>query len=556
MQQPVHYVSHVLRGPKICYPPIERLALALVLTAQKLRPYFQAHTIRVVTDQPLRQTLSNFDTSGRMLQWSVELNEFDIQYSPRTTVKAQVLADFISELMPEDQAAGRRSGRGTWTLHVDGSSTSEGAGVSFVLKGYSGEAYERSLQLKFRATNNEAEYEALLHGLRLALELHVGDLEVFSDSQLVTGHINGSCEARDPTMISYLVERADALAKSASTRTPESVPTTESMVVLTIPTHEVTETNLPPNWIEEILRYKAGGKEPDDPAAARWLRRTRAWYCIIGGRLYRRAFSQPLLCCLAPSEAEAILAELHEGICREHVEAEPLASITKRHVQNFTWRNIITRFGIPRAIITDNGTQFNNSKFKAYYQSYGIQLKFSSVAHPQTNGQTEVMNRAIIEGLIKRISGAHRAWVDELPSVLWAMRTTPKAASGESSFSLAYGTEAVPPPEMEFPTLHTSHYERRHSEEGLRANLDLLEERRAEAHLRTLAYKKATARMYNRRVCQRPIQVIDLVLRKTEVSNPAQPRGKLTPNWEGPYQSTTWCEKAPTGSKQWREAPS
>ncbi|XP_064979732.1 uncharacterized protein LOC135622030 [Musa acuminata AAA Group] len=110
------------------------------------------------------------------------------------------------------------------------------------------------------------------------------------------------------------------------------------------------------------------------------------------------------------------------------------------------------------------------------------------------------------------------------------MQTTPKATSGESPFSLAYRTEAVLPSKMVFPTLRTSHYERRHLEEGLQTNLDLLEERRALAHLRTLAYKKATARIYNRRVHPRSIQVRDLVLRKAEVSNPAQASGKLAPN--------------------------
>ena len=108
------------------------------------------------------------------------------------------------------------------------------------------------------------------------------------------------------------------------------------------------------------------------------------------------------------------------------VEAEPLASITEERVRGFTWKNIITRFGIPRVIITDNGAQFNNPKFKTYCKLYRIQLRFSSIVHPQTNGQTEVMNRAILEGLKKRVSGARDAWVDELPSVLWAMQTTPK----------------------------------------------------------------------------------------------------------------------------------
>ena len=112
------------------------------------------------------------------------------------------------------------------------------------------------------------------------------------------GHINGSCEARDPTMVSYLMEvkrlthrfghlsvtripraqneRANALAKSASAYTPESVPATKSMAAPTIATHEVAETNLPPNWVEEILRYKAGGEEPKDLATTRQLRQAQA----------------------------------------------------------------------------------------------------------------------------------------------------------------------------------------------------------------------------------------------------------------------------------------
>ncbi|XP_009407577.2 uncharacterized protein LOC103990226 [Musa acuminata AAA Group] len=145
------------------------------------------------------------------------------------------------------------------------------------------------------------------------------------------------------------------------------------------------------------------------------------------------------------------------------------------------------------------------------------------------------MNRAILEGLKRRISSVHGAWVDELPNVLWAMQTTPKTTSGESPFSLVFGTEAALPPKMVFLTLRTSNYEQGDSEKGLQANLDLLEERRAKAHLRTLAYKKVTARVYNRKVRPRLIKVRDLVLRRAEVSDPTRARGKLAPNWEGPY---------------------
>ncbi|XP_064940651.1 uncharacterized protein LOC135594168 [Musa acuminata AAA Group] len=140
------------------------------------------------------------------------------------------------------------------------------------------------------------------------------------------------------------------------------------------------------------------------------------------------------------------------------------------------------------------------------------------------------MNRAILEGLRRRTSGVHGTWVDELLSVLWAMQTTPKTASGESPFSLAFGTEAVLPPEMVFSTFRTSGYKQDDSEEGLRAHLDLLEERRAKAHLRTLAYKKAVARIYNQRVRPRPIKIRDLVLRKAEITDPTRTGGKLAPN--------------------------
>ncbi|XP_065035978.1 uncharacterized protein LOC135671746 [Musa acuminata AAA Group] len=131
---------------------------------------------------------------------------------------------------------------------------------------------------------------------------------------------------------------------------------------------------------------------------------------------------------------------------------------------------------------------------------------------------------------------AQSAWVDELPSILWSLRTTPKAAIGESPYSLSFGTEAVLPPEMVFPTPRTAGYDERVSTPGLRADLNLLEARRANAHLKDLSYKRAVARIYNRKVRPRPIKLGDLVLRRAEVSDPTRARGKLAPNCEGPYR--------------------
>ena len=97
VQQPVYYCSRALRGAEERYSKMEKLILALVSTARKLQPYFQAHTIEVPTEHPMKQILHKPETSGRLIKWAIELSEFDIRYKPRTTVKGQVLADFIME---------------------------------------------------------------------------------------------------------------------------------------------------------------------------------------------------------------------------------------------------------------------------------------------------------------------------------------------------------------------------------------------------------------------------------------------------------------------------
>ena len=96
-QKPVYFVSHVLRDAETRYPPLEKLSFALIIAARKLRPYFQTHPIRVLTSSPIKKALTNFNSSGRMLTWAIELFEFDITYLPRTALKSQVLADFVAE---------------------------------------------------------------------------------------------------------------------------------------------------------------------------------------------------------------------------------------------------------------------------------------------------------------------------------------------------------------------------------------------------------------------------------------------------------------------------
>uniref|UniRef100_A0A2N9HZD1 RNA-directed DNA polymerase n=1 Tax=Fagus sylvatica TaxID=28930 RepID=A0A2N9HZD1_FAGSY len=124
-QLPVYYTSRALRGVDEKYPPMEKLAFVLVMALRKLRPYFQAHTVIVLTNHPLRKAMNKPDTTRRLIQWSIELREFDIDYRPRTAIKAQALADFIAEFTSkDDKPIDKEESRASrWTIHADGSST-------------------------------------------------------------------------------------------------------------------------------------------------------------------------------------------------------------------------------------------------------------------------------------------------------------------------------------------------------------------------------------------------------------------------------------------------
>ncbi|KAK2998728.1 hypothetical protein RJ639_022763 [Escallonia herrerae] len=334
----------VLQDVETRYPRIDKVALALVTSARKLRPYFQSHTIVVLTDQPLGKVLQNPDASGRLVNWSVELGEFDIKYQSCAAIKAQALSDFVVECtIPEDpQQLILSEVSDPWLLYVDGSSKLGNSGAGLILI------------------------------------------------------------------------------------SPEKFK------------------------IEVLLEE----------------------------------------CCLS------------------------------------LWGSKIT----------DNGKQFDNSNFRSFCEGLSICLRFTSVAHPQSNGQTENMNRSILQGLKRKLEDAKGAWVDELPKVLWAYRTTPHSVTGETPFLLCFGTEALLPVEVGLPTVRVLQFSEAENEENLRGNLDLLDDVRAQALDRVISTKQRVARFYNRRVRMRIFRVGDLVLRKLEVSDPKAAVGKLSPNWEGPYK--------------------
>ena len=198
-QLPVYYVSQAFQGAESGYPRIEKIAFALIVASRKLRQYFQANPILVLTDQPIKKSINKPEVVGRMVQWAIKLSQFDIENHPRTTIKAQALADFIAEFtFPDEDSLTNEAER--WTIQTDGSLAQRRGEVGVVLTTPDGEILKYVVQLKFPATNNEAEYEGILTGLRLGKALGVKNLLVQNDLKLVIGQIKGKYEANEERM--------------------------------------------------------------------------------------------------------------------------------------------------------------------------------------------------------------------------------------------------------------------------------------------------------------------------------------------------------------------
>jgi transposase InsO family protein len=175
------------------------------------------------------------------------------------------------------------------------------------------------------------------------------------------------------------------------------------------------------------------------------------------------------------------------------IEAVPVTSADAASAVNFI-KGIIFWFGVPHNIVTDNGSNFTSREFKEYCEGVGIKLQFASVAHPQTNGQVEKANGLICNGIKKRLltplEKARHTWVDELPSVLWSLRTTPNIATQETPFFLVHGAEAVLPIEIEHNSPRVMKYEEETARKALEDDVDALDEARDVALSRVTAYQQ------------------------------------------------------------------
>ncbi|XP_022893838.1 uncharacterized protein LOC111408295 [Olea europaea var. sylvestris] len=292
-----------------------------------------------------------------------------------------------------------------------------------------------------------------------------------------------------------------------------------------------------PSWMDPIVDFINHGNLPEDPRAAGSIRSKAPRYCMIEGVLFRRSLTLPYLRCLKPSESSQALEEVHEGICGNHqgaraldfklirygyywptmkkdaqdyvkkwdklkfvavaveyfttwVEAEPLETILEPKLRTFIWRSIICRFGIPKVLITDNGSEVQEVPGLMSYRPY-----------------------------FRRIERPTKPLRGKPPSCwLWVLRPPYLLKSGcPAKEDLS--------PKMQGTPLNIS---------TTTEHLDLLEEVRDQATLRMASYQDKIAKYFNKKVRMRRFRAADLLLRRAEAANYAP--GKLGPVWEGPFE--------------------
>ncbi|XP_022032914.1 uncharacterized protein LOC110934027 [Helianthus annuus] len=576
-QTPIYYISRVLAGPETRYPTLEKLVLALVHATRRLRRYFQAHRVQVLTNYPLQQVLHKPEISGRLAKWAIELGTLDIEYQKRTAVKGQVIADFLAEI-PEGEAIvdpvvqdipESSTARQTWKLYTDGSSSGKGSGAGLILISPDAIRLMYALRFDFECSNNEAEYKALLAGLRMAKSMGAARVDAYVDSLLVNNQVNETYEAKDESVAKYLAKTkeimdsfdnvtlnhvhrgknqiADALSKLATSGMEKKVKV-ETLQTPSIEPRNVSAVTMEdPCWYTPILRFLETGELPPAKGEAQKIQ-TKALHCqkfapqtirpknslvpVTAAWPFQK-WAVDIVGPFPPAPGKLKYLIVAVDYFTKWVEAKPLAKIMADNAKKFLWEHIVCRFGLPLYLVSDNGTQFTDRIFQEWCTNLHIQQIFTSVAHPQGNGQVERTNRSLLDGIKKRLGHEGSSWVEELPNVLCAHRTMPKTSNNETPFSLTYGAEAMIPAEAGLPSLRRLNTGD-DNDKSLREGLDLLEERREAAAISEAKYKKALEKYYNKRVAKQNFKAGDYVMRDNEASR-VEPSGKLGPNWEGPY---------------------
>ncbi|GKC70774.1 reverse transcriptase domain-containing protein [Tanacetum coccineum] len=300
-QMSIYFVGRALQLPKVNYTPMEKLIIALVNAARRLRRYFQAHLVAVITDQPIRQILSRIENSERLAKQAIEL---EVPTGEINQVEEAEASEEVAEV---------------WKLFIDGSSNEGGSRAGLILTNPDGVEFTYALRFEFKASKNEAEYEALLVGLRIADSMGVKHIEAFVDSKLVANQINNLYQAKEEAMQLYMSKAKDLAARFRSfsiTQVPRNqnkqadALSKMAFVSFSHLTKEVLVEILPcksikgievmeiveeegDTWMTPIKEYLEKGTLPEEMGKARRLRTRARQYMMLEGTLYRKSFLGP-----------------------------------------------------------------------------------------------------------------------------------------------------------------------------------------------------------------------------------------------------------------------
>nr|AAX95395.1 Reverse transcriptase (RNA-dependent DNA polymerase), putative [Oryza sativa Japonica Group]ABA92966.2 retrotransposon protein, putative, unclassified [Oryza sativa Japonica Group] len=488
------------------------LSRRLLDAETRLRHYLLSNECTVICKADVvKYMLSAPILKGRIGKWIFTLTEFDLRYESPKAIKGQAIADFIVD--HRDDSIGSVE-IVPWTLFFDGSVCTHGCGIGLVIISPRGTSFEFAYTIKPYATNNQAEYEAVLKGLQLLKEVEADVVGIMGDS------------LPNPTQLASRKLRYKALKY---TLLDDELYYRKIDGVL-LKCLSVDQAKVAIGEFGAIQRAPASAMNP-----------------IIKSRSFRGWGIDMIGMINPPSTKGHKFILVTTDYFTKWVEAIPLKKVDSVHAIRFVQEHIIYRFGIPQTITTDQGSIFVFDEFVQFADSMGIKLLNSSPYYAQANGQAEASNKSLIKFIKRKISDYPRQWHTRLVEALWSYQMACHGSIQVPPYKLVYGHEAVLPWEVQIGSRRIELQNELTADEYYNLMVDEREDL-VQSRLRALAKvtkdKERITRHYNEKVVPKSFSEGDLVWKLILPTGTQDNKFcKWSPNWEGPFQIYKFVSK-------------